>query len=96
MFSRVSAALSVLLYFALVCVKKLAEPLEVYYLALSEEFHHIVHVGVVGEAENIVIGGAGFLLCRQVLHNVGDRVALALDIRGGKGNACGAGGINGV
>ena len=32
-------------------------------LALTEELYYVVHVGVVAEAEDIVVGYAGLLLC---------------------------------
>lgn len=39
-----------------------AEPLKVNYLALSEKLDDVAYIGVVDEAENVVIGQAGFLL----------------------------------
>ena len=40
-----------------------AEALIVHDLALAEEFYRIANVGVVGEAQNVVIGRARLLLC---------------------------------
>ena len=39
------------------------EALIVHDLALAEEFYRIANVGVVGEAQNVVIGRARLLLC---------------------------------
>ncbi len=48
----------------LIVVEKLAEALEVHDLALAEELNDLVDVGIVAQAKNIVVGCAGFLLCR--------------------------------
>ncbi len=48
----------------LIVVEKFAEALEVNNLALTEELDDLVDVGIVAQAENIVVGCAGFLLCR--------------------------------
>ena len=42
-----------------------AEPLEVHDLPGTEEADDIVYIGIVAEAENVVVGDAGFLLCRD-------------------------------
>lgn len=39
-----------------------AEPLEVYDLPLPQEFDDIVHVRIITEAKNVVVGDTGFLL----------------------------------
>ncbi len=39
------------------------EPLEVDDFPLPQEFDDIVHIGIIGQPQNIVIGGPGFLLC---------------------------------
>ena len=44
-----------------------AETLEVDDFPLSQETDDIVDVRVVGKAEDIVVGEAGFLLCRHIL-----------------------------
>ena len=38
-----------------------------YYFALAEKFDNVVYVGIVGEAQDIVVGDARLLLCREVL-----------------------------
>ena len=40
-----------------------AEPLEVDDLPLPQEADHVVHIRVITETQDIVIGEAGFLLC---------------------------------
>ncbi len=47
----------------LIVVEKLAEALEVDNLARTEELDHLVDVGIVAQAKNIVVGCASFLLC---------------------------------
>ena len=50
--------------------KRLAEALEVDYLALAEELDDVVDVGVVGEAEDVVVGDARLLLwCNHIRTN---------------------------
>lgn len=41
----------------------LAKPLEVYDLPLPQEADDVVYIWVVGKAQNVVIGEAGFLFC---------------------------------
>ena len=41
----------------------LAKALEVDYLALTKKPYRIVDVGVIGEAEDVVVGHASLLLC---------------------------------
>lgn len=43
--------------------------------AFPQEADDIVHIRVVGETENVVVGEAGLLLCRQVLGQIGDDIA---------------------
>ena len=45
-------------------------------LSLPQEFDHVVDVRVVAQTQDIVIGDPGFLLCRQILCQIGDQVAL--------------------
>ena len=53
-----------------------AETLEVDYLALAEELNNVVEVGVIGQAENIVVCDSCLLLGGQILGQVGNGVAL--------------------
>ena len=46
--------------------KPFAEPLEMNDLALSEESNGVNNVRVIYHSQNIVIGGAGFLLCCKI------------------------------
>ena len=41
---------------------RLAKSLEMDDLPFSEEFNHIVHIRIIGEPENVIIGDPGFLL----------------------------------
>ena len=43
--------------------QSLAEALEVDHLPGPEEFDDIVDIGVIGQAQNVVIGDPGLLLC---------------------------------
>lgn len=43
--------------------QRLAEALEMHNLTRAQKANGIVDVRIVGKAENVVIGGAGFLLC---------------------------------
>lgn len=56
-----------------------AEPLEVHDLPFPEEADRVVHVRIVGEAEDIVVGQASLLFCRQILREVRNHVAGGLN-----------------
>ena len=47
-----------------------AEPLEVYDLPRTEEADDVVHVRIVAEAEDIVVGNAGLLLCCVLVRTI--------------------------
>ena len=49
-------------------------------LALAEEFDHVVDVGVVGQAQDIVVGRARLLLGGEVLVKIGEDIALDADV----------------
>lgn len=72
----------------------LAEALEVDDLPLPQEFDHVVHVRVVRETENVVVGHPGLLLCCQILGEIGD--GISLDSHGGRrpGEAGGCRGVD--
>ena len=70
------------------------EALEVDDLALTKEADGITDVGVIAEAQDVVVGGAGLLLCPHVLGDVGDGVALGLEIGRGEGHSCGGNGVD--
>lgn len=71
-----TAILSVLAGFdlILIVVEKLAEALEMHDFSRTEKLDDFVYIGVVGEPQNVVVGRAGFLLCREVFNKVCDRV----------------------
>lgn len=66
-----------------------AEALEVDDLPFTQEADDVVDVRIVGETKDVVVGEAGFLLCRQVLRQIGDDVAGDLHGRGRPGVAGG-------
>lgn len=65
------------------------KPLEVHDLTLSQEADRIADIGIFDHAQDIVICGAGFLFCRHVLHQIGDRIAAALELGGAERHAAG-------
>ena len=56
-----------------------AKTLEVYHFAFPQELDDIIDIGIIRESENVIIGGAGLLLCGQILCQIGDGVALGLE-----------------
>ena len=50
-----------LLYLALELVEKLAETLEMHYLAFAEVTDYVRYVRIVGNSQDVVIGGSCFL-----------------------------------
>ena len=65
-----------------------------HYLTLSEEADRVAHIGVVCEAEDVVVGGASLLLGSHILVQVGDDVALGLEVGRGEGCSRGCDGID--
>lgn len=43
--------------------QRVAEALEVYDFAGTQELDRLAHIGVVDQAQQVVVGRAGFLLC---------------------------------
>ena len=66
----------------------LAEALVMHDLAFAQEFDRIAHIGIVNQTQDIVIGRSGLLLSRQIFVQIGDDVALALNICGRERYAC--------
>ena len=56
-----------------------AEALEVDNLAFTQELDGVADVGVIGEAQDIIIGDSCFLLGGEVFAEVGEGVACALE-----------------
>lgn len=84
----------VFLRHAVLCQPKaFAEALEVDHLPLAQELDDVVHVRVVTEAEDVVVGHPGLLLCRQILRQVSDQIALAGHTGGAVGEPGRGGGI---
>ena len=61
---------------------------------LPQEANDIIDVRVVAQAEDVVIGDAGFLLGGQVFRQVGDRISFDGHGGGGPGRAGGSGGVD--
>ena len=53
-----------------------AKALEVHHFPLTQKANDIVHIRVVRQAQNIVIGGARLLLSAHILGQVGNHIAL--------------------
>ena len=66
--------------------QRLAEALVVHDLPLAQEAQGSEHVGVVRQADQVLIGGARLLLRGHVLAQVRDRIALGLELTGVKRN----------
>ena len=83
-----------LVHFIFCQSESFAEALEVNDLSLPQEFDDIVHVGVVGQPQNIVIGFPRLLLCGQVFAEIRDGIAADLNGCGRPGKAGGSRGID--
>lgn len=55
-----------------------------------EEADRVGYLRIFYQAQDVVIGGAGFLLRSQILKEIGQRVAFALKFAGVKGDASGS------
>ena len=71
-----------------------AEALEVDDFPLAQELNHIVHIRIVTQPQNIVIGYAGLLLSRQIFRQVCDEIAFAGHTGGAVGESGGGGGVD--
>lgn len=58
-------------------------------LPFPQKTDDVVHIRVIGQAEDVVVGKAGFLLRRQVLSEIGDDIPSDLHGGGGPGIAGG-------
>lgn len=65
-------------------------------LAFSEKLYDLVHIGIVAEAENVVIGSSRLLFRRHIVYEIGYRIAHGLDISRRPRNARRARGIYGA
>ena len=57
----------------------LAEALEMHDLPLPQEADGVVDIRIVAEAEDVVVGDAGLLLCRQILCQIRNHIPGNLD-----------------
>lgn len=64
-----------------------AEPLEMHDFPCAQEADRVADFLVMDEAKDIVIGGAGFLLCCHILCQIRNCIPLRLEDAGIKGSA---------
>ncbi len=62
-----------------------AKTLEMDNFPFPEETDHIVDVRIIRQAEDVVIGEAGLLLCSQILSQVRNNITCDLHCRSGPG-----------
>ena len=67
------------------CTLRFAEALEVHDLARTQELDDVVDVGIVGKAQDVIVGHARLLLGGEVLGEVGDGIARDLHRRRAEG-----------
>ena len=58
--------------------KAFAESLIVDDFSLTKKFDRLPNVGIIGKTENIVISGAGLLLCCHVFVDISDSIPFGL------------------
>ena len=61
----------------LIVIEKLSKSLEVNYFALAQELYDLVYIGIVAQAENIVVGRSCLLLCCYSLRTTFSRFTLS-------------------
>ena len=59
-----------------------------------EETDDIVDIGIIAQAEDVIVGHAGFLLCGKIFGQIGDHIALYLHGGGAVRPAGSCGGEN--
>ena len=74
--------------------QRLAKALEVDDLPGSQELDDVIHIRVIREPQNVVIGNTGFLFCGQILRQICNYIALHCHRCGVPGKAGGCCGIN--
>ena len=72
----------------------LAETLEMHHLTGPEEFDDIVHIRIIGQSQDIVVGHPRLLLRCQILRQIRNRIALDLHTGRAPGESGGGGGID--
>ena len=59
-------------------LNRLTESLEMNHFPFTQELDHIIHIRIVGQPKDIVVGHPGFLLGSQVFRQIGHGIALDL------------------
>ena len=59
-----------------------AKTLEVYDLPGTQETNRIYNVRVFYDTKNVIVSGAGFLLCSHIFHKISNRIAFGLEFTG--------------
>lgn len=59
-----------------------------------QELDHVIHIGIVTETENVVVGDSGLLLSRKVFRQICHGIALDLHGSGVPGETGGGCGVN--
>lgn len=59
-------------------------------LPLTEEADRVADLGILYQAEDVIVSGSGFLLCCEVFNEIGDGITLALEFAGVERNAAGS------
>ena len=67
------------------CTERFPEPLEMHQLPLTQKADRIPHVVVIRQTQDIVVGGAGFLLRCKILCQIRDHIPGRLEKACGKG-----------
>ena len=77
-------------------LKGFAKSLEMNDFSLTKEAKRIDHIRIVGQIDQSLISAPGLLFCCHVFIDIGNRIALRLEVGGCKGNAAGVGRIDGL
>ena len=74
--------------------ESVGKPLVMHDLPLAEELDGLAHVGIVAEAEDVVVGDAGLLLGGQILVEIRQHVSLDPHVLHVEGHARGGDGVD--
>ncbi len=59
-------------------------------LPLTEETDRVADLGILYQAEDVVVSRSGLLFCGEVFNEIGDGITLTLEFAGVEGNATGS------